>query len=157
MIKQPFEPLIHSHSKILILGSFPSVKSREQAFYYMHPNNRFWALLSAIYQEDFLGADIQEKKEKLSKHHIGLYDVVESCEITGSKDSSIVPVKIADIPGLIKHTQIKRIFLNGRKAEALFKDNFPQLKSMAYYLPSTSPANAQFSFEKLIKYWRIIT
>jgi hypoxanthine-DNA glycosylase len=156
VIEQPFNPLIDNKSKILILGSFPSVKSRAEAFYYMHPNNRFWMVLSAIYQEDFLGADIQHKKELLSKHHIALYDVVESCQIIGSKDSSITPVKIADIPYLIRDTQVDRIFLNGRKAESIFYENFPRLKSMAHYLPSTSPANAQFDLDKLIHFWRVI-
>ena len=156
MVRQPFKPLVNHKSKILILGSFPSVKSRKEDFYYMHPKNRFWQILSHLFYEDFVHADVQEKTMYLNKHHIALYDVVEVCEINGSKDATIVAIEIADIPKIIKQTEIEKVFLNGRKAESLFKLNFPHLKAMAQYLPSTSPANAGYSLERLLKAWKQI-
>lgn len=149
-------PIINSKSRLLILGSFPSVKSRANTFYYMHPQNRFWPLLEKIYQDNFVKASIHEKVCLLKKYHIALYDVIESCVIQGSSDSSIESVQAADIQSLIKGTQVKAIYLNGRLAEKLFHENIQGLRSIAYYLPSTSPANARYSLEDLYNKWKII-
>ncbi len=152
-----FPPFINGDSEILILGSFPSVKSREQDFFYMHPQNRFWAVLARIFDDGAFEADcITEKKRALKKHRIALYDVIESCDITGSKDSSITNVKPADIETLIAGTKIRFIALNGKKAASLFKKYNPALNAMAATLPSTSPANAQYRLEDLVEHWKKI-
>jgi hypoxanthine-DNA glycosylase len=156
MIKHDFKPIINKDSKILILGSFPSVKSRENDFYYMHPQNRFWPLMSAILEEDLVDASIQDKTKLLKKHHIALYDVIESCNINGSSDASISDVRPINLKELIKFSSIKHIYLNGRKAESLFNEYFPDYKSMAFYLPSTSPANARYRLDDLYKEWLTI-
>ena len=155
-IKHPFEPIIDKDCNILILGSFPSIKSRENKFYYMHPQNRFYKLLSKIYNEDFVNADINMKKKLLLENHIAIYDVIESCEIINSDDSKIKNVKYADVLNLLKNCKIKKIYLNGKKAYELFIKKYPKLQYMVYYLPSTSPANAAFSFDKLYQCWKVI-
>lgn len=142
-------------SKILILGSFPSVKSREMSFYYGHPQNRFWKLLAALMGEEVPQlADIPAKKELLLRHQIALWDVIAACRITGSSDSSIRDVVPNDIAALLEQTQITRIFANGAKAYDLYmKYAYPQTKKEIQKLPSTSPANAAYSFEKLYALW----
>lgn len=155
-IKHPFEPIIDKECNILILGSFPSIKSRENKFYYMHPQNRFYKLLSKIYNEDFVNADINMKKKLLLENHIAIYDVIESCEIINSDDNKIKNVKYVDVLNLLKNCKIKKIYLNGKKAYELFIKKYPKLQDMAYYLPSTSPANAAFSFDKLYQCWKVI-
>lgn len=155
-MKHTFLPVIDPSSTILILGSFPSVKSREASFYYMHPSNRFWRLMDMIFYDHFSSVDIEEKIDQLHKHHIALYDVIEQCEIEGSKDSSIESVVVHDIINMIRDTQIKKIFLNGKKAASLFHKHFPTLKDMATDLPSTSSANARYSLEDLFECWKII-
>ena len=152
----PFEPVYDEQSEILILGTFPSVKSRENAFYYGHPQNRFWRILATLYEEDPL-TTIEEKKAFLLRNHIALWDVVKSCEIKGSSDSSIQNVIANDISALCRKTNIRTIYCNGKKAKALFdryigKD--PQIE--ATVLPSTSPANAAWNMERLIEEWSII-
>jgi hypoxanthine-DNA glycosylase len=148
-----FGPVIDCHSRILILGSFPSVKSREKGFFYMHPQNRFWALLSEVFSEDFVGAVTTEKTHLLKKHGIALYDVVESCEIVGSSDQAIRTVVPADLRRIIEGFSIQQILLNGKKAGMLFRKYFPDLLSLATVLPSTSSANAGFPFLSLIRAW----
>jgi hypoxanthine-DNA glycosylase len=155
-VNHEFPAIVDSFSKILILGSIPSVKSREYNFYYMHKQNRFWKLLARIFQDDFINSDVLIKEKLLKKHNIALYDVIESCEITGSSDSSIKKVKPVDIKQLIKETQIDRIFLNGKKSYDLFVKYNSELIDIAVYLPSTSPANARFSLDNLYEEWRII-
>lgn len=150
------EPVIDHESRILILGSFPSVKSRQDAFYYMNPANRFWSLLEMIFNDSFSDTDILIKKKLLKKHHIALFDVIEKCDIKGSSDASIESVKVHDIKSLIKETQIRHIYLNGRLAESLFKKHFPDLEVMTSYLPSSSPANASYRLNDLYKVWNII-
>jgi len=151
-----FGPVIDEHCEILILGSFPSVKSREEAFYYMHSQNRFWTLLSGILNEDFVHASVENKRRMLLQHHIALYDVLESCEIEGSKDSSISNFHPTDVKQLIKNTKIKQIFLNGKAAYTIFIKHNPSLASIACYLPSTSSANAKFSLDTLRTHWDVI-
>ncbi len=156
IVEHGFPPLIDVSNKILILGSFPSRKSREESFFYMHKQNRFYALLSMIFEDDFVNIDTQGKIRLLKKHGIGLYDVIEACEIDGSKDSSIRNVKPTDILSLIKNTKIRHVFLNGRKANDLFLKYNPDLNIPSTYLPSTSPANARYSLEGLYEDWKTI-
>lgn len=160
-----FEPVFNKDSKILILGTFPSVKSREQHFYYGHPQNRFWKVLASLTQES-VPDTIPEKKNLLLKHQIAVWDVIQSCEIAGSSDSSIRNVIPADIPKILNQTSITAVFGNGGKACELYhKYTMPmvteglsldQASSSIYAihkLPSTSPANAAWSLERLIQDW----
>lgn len=152
-VQHTFEPVWAPDSRILILGSFPSVKSREQGFYYGHPRNRFWAVLSRLLQEP-LPQSIPEKRDMLLRCHVAIWDVIESCEITGSSDSSIREVKVSDIGRVLKGSQIERVFANGGKAWELYqKYSFPQTGMLCEKLPSTSPANAAFSEERLLEAW----
>ena len=148
-----FEPVYDERSKILILGSLPSVKSREQGFYYGHPQNRFWRVLAAVLSHE-VPVTIEEKKEMLLSHRIAVWDVIESCDIIGSSDASIKNVVPADIGAVLGETRIRRIFANGKKAESLYKKYiFPKTKAEIAALPSTSPANAACSFERLVEVW----
>lgn len=150
------QPLYHDDSQILILGSFPSVKSREAQFFYHHPQNRFWKVLSAVFQEK-TPQTIEDKKDFLMKHHIALWDVIASCDIQGSSDSSIQNVKVNDIMKVLNETTIHTIYTNGKKAHQLYqKYCFPITQKQDICLPSSSPANAQFSLEKLITEWQKI-
>ena len=151
MVNHGFEAFYDKDSVYLFLGSFPSVKSREQNFYYMHPQNRFYPLLKEVFSDDFTSNDIEKKKELLSKHHIALFDVIESCEIIGSSDSSIKNVIPNNLESILNNSNIKKIILNGKLAYKLFTKYFPNLLNMAYYLPSTSPANAKISLAELKK------
>ena len=156
MIVHPFPPLYNKDSGILILGSFPSVKSREQMFFYGHPQNRFWKVISAVFEGD-VPETIEEKKQLLLKNGIALWDVIASCEITGSSDSSIRNVVVNDISKILEEGDIKQIFVNGKTAEKYFnKYTKAQIKRDAVCLPSTSPANAAWSVEKLVKEWNVV-
>ncbi|MGM9566688.1 MAG: DNA-deoxyinosine glycosylase [Clostridia bacterium] len=152
----PFLPVYDHHAEILILGTFPSVKSRENAFYYGHPQNRFWKLLATLYAEE-TPQTIEEKTAFLLRHRIALWDVIRNCEIEGSADQSIAKAAANDIPALLKKTQIKNIYCNGKKAYELFQKFFKNtVKTDVFCLPSTSPANAAWTMEKLIPAWEII-
>ena len=151
-----FDKIVFADSKIIILGSFPSVISLKENFYYMNKNNRFYKVLAVLFNDDFTNKDINKKIELLKKHHIALYDVIKSCTINNSSDASISNVVPNDIDKIIKNSKIKKIFLNGKKAYELFIKYFPNLQNMAYLLPSTSSANASYSLEKLILQWSII-
>lgn len=155
-VEHEFGPVYRADSEILILGSFPSVKSREMSFYYGHPQNRFWKLLAALTGEEVPAhADIAAKKELLLRHRIALWDVIAACKITGSSDSSIRDVIPNDIKALLEKTTITRIFANGTKAYELYqKYVFAQTNKEIVKLPSTSPANAAYSLEKLYEIWR---
>lgn len=149
-------PVYDKDSKILILGSFPSVRSRKAGFFYGHPQNRFWKTVAAVFEED-VPATIEEKKKMLLRNGIALWDVVASCEIEGSSDSSIRNVKPNDIKKLIGKTSISRIYVNGRTALKLYRKYLEeQLDMEAAVLPSTSPANAVYSLDRLVEEWRII-
>lgn len=156
MICHPFPPIYDGNSRILILGSFPSVKSREQLFFYGHPQNRFWRVTAAVYGSEAPGT-ILEKKEFLLSHGIALWDVIASCEITGSSDSSIKNVAVNDLSPIFAASDIKRIFVNGQTAKR-FYDRYtkPLVGREAAVLPSTSPANAAWTFDKLVTAWQII-
>lgn len=156
MEKHPFPPLYDSNSKILILGSFPSVKSREQMFFYGHPQNRFWKVISAI-TGDTVPVTIEEKRTLLLKNRIALWDVIASCDITGSSDSSITNVTANDLTVILKNSAVSRIFVNGKTAEKYYNKYLrDKLGIDAVCLPSTSPANAQWNIQKLISEWSII-
>lgn len=150
-----FGPVYNKNSKILILGSFPSVKSRELNFYYGHPQNRFWKLMSKIYNEE-IGDEIDLKKQFLLKNNIALWDSLKSCEIKGSSDASITNVEINNIEELIKKSNISKIIFNGKTAYNLFVKNADMNKYSNLeirILPSTSPANAAYSLDKLFDIW----
>lgn len=152
-VKHPFPPVIDVNCTTLILGSVPSVKSVENNFYYMHPQNRFWRVLSLIYDVDLYGASVAERKKFLLAHHIAMYDSVEECDIDASKDSNIKNVVPADIDALVKSSKIDRILCNGNASYRYFVKYNPALAPIATALPSTSPANAQFSLERLVQEW----
>ncbi|MCH5266862.1 MAG: DNA-deoxyinosine glycosylase [Lachnospiraceae bacterium] len=155
-IKHEFEPVFDSNSRILILGTLPSVKSRERNFYYGHPQNRFWKLLAWIYEKNVPGT-IAEKREFLLKNRIALWDVVSECDIAGSSDSSIRNVIPADINIILENAQIEKIYVNGGRAYELYmKYCYPVTKREIVKLPSTSPANAAFTMERLIEAWKCI-
>ncbi len=150
-----FGSFFDKESRYLILGSFPSVKSREVNFYYGHPQNRFWKILAAVFQDE-LPKDRKEKEAFLSRNHIALYDVIESCSIIGSADSTIEDVQVTDLGEILEKSQVgERIFTNGAKANKLYmKYTYPKLGIQAKKLPSSSPANAAYSLEKLISIWK---
>ena len=155
-IVHPLPPLYDSHSEILILGSFPSVKTREMGFFYGHPQNRYWKVLSAVF-EDAFPETVEERKSFLLRHHVAAWDVIYSCEITGSSDASIRQVTPTDLRPILQAAPIRRIFVNGKTAEKMYrKYTEPLLGIQATCLPSTSPANASWSLTKLIDAWRVI-
>lgn len=156
MPKHPFPPLYDKNSRILILGSFPSVKSREQMFFYGHPQNRFWKVLSSV-----LGADtpvtVEEKEKLLHENHIALWDVIASCDITGSSDSSIKNVIPNNLDEILENADIRQIFVNGKTAERYYNKYIrTACHRSAVCLPSTSPANAAWSLERLTVEWGTI-
>lgn len=150
------EPIYDKDSKILILGSFPSVKSREANFFYHHPQNRFWRVLATVYQ-DTVPEEIADKKAFLKRHQIALWDVIASCNIKGSSDSSISDVEVNDLNMIIANSSVKHIYTNGNLADKLYHRYFDTIIDLPVTkLPSTSPANAAYSLDKLLSYWRII-
>ena len=143
------DPVFAPDSRILILGSLPSRKSREVNFFYGHPQNRFWRVLAAVLGEN-TPQTIEEKKTMLLKHRIALWDVIASCEIKGSSDSSIRSTVPNDLSALIAKTQIERVYTVGATAGKLYETLCETSTGIkAVVLPSTSPANARFSFEML--------
>ncbi|MFA9375306.1 MAG: DNA-deoxyinosine glycosylase [Lachnotalea sp.] len=155
-LEHTLSPIFNKASKILILGSFPSVKSRENGFYYGHPQNRFWKVLAGIYRCE-LPVTIQNKKDMLLNYHIAIWDVIESCEIIGSSDVSIKNVVPTDLNRILKQSDISKIYTNGKVAGKLYCKHSKEMTGRDNIeLPSTSPANATFSLEKLIKQWSII-
>lgn len=156
-ILHPIPPLFDADSKKLILGSFPSVKSREAMFFYGHPQNRFWKLLARLYDEE-TPATIEEKKRLILSHHLALWDSIHSCEIVGSSDSSVRNVVPNDLSLILEHSKVDTIFCNGALSYNMYtKYIFPSTGIKAIKLPSTSPANAAFSLERLSTQWKVIT
>lgn len=154
MIHHPINPIYDANSRILILGSFPSVKSREAGFFYGHPQNRFWKVTAAVCGAD-VPTTIEEKKAFLLENYIAVWDVIQSCDIVGSSDSSIRNVVANDLNVILECADIRQIYVNGKKAEELYnKYIFPQIKREAICLPSTSPANAAWSVERLVEAWK---
>ena len=152
-VSHPLDPIYDENSRILILGSFPSVRSREENFYYGHPQNRFWKLLARLYGETELKTP-DEKKAFLLKHGIALWDVIASCEIENSADGSIRNASVNDLSEIFKAADIQAVFTNGKTADKLFRKYHGR---ETICLPSTSPANAAWSIEKLERKWSVIT
>ena len=156
MIIHPIPPIYDENSEILILGSFPSVKSREEGFFYGHPQNRFWKVVSAVYGED-TPRTVPEKKAFLLRDHIALWDVIGSCDIEGSADSSIRNVSANDLRVILDHADIRQIYVNGQTAYKYYqKYSEKETGRSAICLPSTSPANAAWSIERLKIAWSCI-
>lgn len=151
-----FEPIFDKNSEILVLGSFPSVKSRENNFYYAHPQNRFWRVVASVYSCP-VPKTVEEKKNMLLSNKIAVWDVIRSCEITGSADSTIKSVTPNDLSEILSVADIKKIYANGKTAQSLYNKYIKKNTGVDIIsLPSTSPANAAYSLEKLIKEWKII-
>ena len=152
-IDHPFGPLYDEHSRILILGSFPSVKSREQQFFYGHPQNRFWKVIAALYGQE-TPVTVPEKMKLILSNGLALWDSIASCVITGSSDASIRDVRANDLRIILNSSPIEKICCNGRKSHEMYQRYIrEEIGREAVCLPSTSPANAQFSLEKLIEVW----
>ena len=156
-VTHELEPVFEKDSKILILGSIPSPKSRQSGFYYGHPQNRFWPLLAELLGEP-LPTTNKEKKALLLRRQIALWDVLASCEIRGAEDASIASPTPNDIASLIRQTQITAVFTNGQKATELYRkfcENTTGMQTIP--LPSTSPANrGRFPMERLLGEWQVI-
>lgn len=156
MVSHPIPPVFDRHSKILILGSFPSVKSREARFFYGHPQNRFWKVTANVFGVQ-TPCTIEEKKAFLLSHGIAVWDVIASCDITGSSDSSIKNVMPNDLTTILNVADIKQIYVNGKTAEKFYNKYIKKtLEREAICLPSTSPANAAWSVERLTESWKQI-
>lgn len=150
------QPVYDHNSRILILGSFPSVASREVSFFYGHPQNRFWKVLAAVYEQPVPGTT-EEKRMFLLQNGIALWDVIASCRIVGSADSSITSVVPNDLSVILESALIKQIFVNGKTAEKYYKQYIlPTTGRPAVCLPSTSPANAAKGIEQLIREWSVV-
>lgn len=153
-IDHPFPPVVDSDCQVLILGSFPSVKSRADGFFYGHPQNRFWRVLAAVYGET-VPQDIPAKKALLLRHHIALWDVIASCEITGSSDATVKAAVPVDIARVTANAPIRRVLCNGALAGKLYARHLEsQVGIQADVLPSTSPANAAWTLDMLIPVWK---
>ena len=156
MIKHPIPPFYNRDSNILILGSFPSVKSREQMFFYGHPQNRFWKVISAVFECE-CPKTVEQKRKLLAENRIALWDSIASCDIIGSADSTITNVVPNDISEILENSSVERIFVNGKTSEKYYNKYIRDvIGKEAILLPSTSPANAAWSVEKLIEAWNII-
>lgn len=152
-VSHEFAPVFDQNSKVLILGTFPSVKSREQNFYYGHPQNRFWKVIARLTDSEVPGT-IEEKKALLLKNGIAVWDVIASCEIIGSSDSSIRNVVPADLDQVLTRCDIKAIYANGGTAKKLYeKYSLKTTGREIIGLPSTSPANAAYSIDRLMEFW----
>lgn len=155
-ILHPIPPVYDEHSEILILGSFPSVRSREAAFFYGHPQNRFWPLIARLCGEE-TPTSIEEKRELLLAHHIALWDSIYSCDIVGSSDSSIRNAVPTDLRPILAAAPIRQIYCNGQTSARTFaRYQEKTLGRSAVTLPSTSPANAAWTLDKLAEAWKII-
>ena len=156
-IIHPIEPFYDSTSKVLILGSFPSIKTRESGFFYGHPQNRFWKLMAELFEEK-RPETIEEKKALLAEHHLALWDSIHSCDIIGSSDSSIKNAVPNDFTQILQTADIRQIFTNGKKSHEIYvKYCYPQTQMPDICLPSTSPANAAWQMPRLLEEWKILT
>lgn len=148
-------PVWDKDSRVLILGSFPSVRSREAGFYYHHPQNRFWRVLAALFDEE-VPQDIPARRAFLIRHRIALWDVIADCELDGSADADIRDPHPNDIAALLSRTRIRRVFCNGALAMKLYRRFAGQALPGACPLPSTSPANASYSLSRLLQAWESV-
>lgn len=151
MIVHPLKPIYDKNSKVLILGSFPSVVARNVGFYYGNKTNRFWKILEILFDEEII-----DKKEFCLNHHIALWDVIYSCKIHGSSDSSISDVQVNDINSLISKTNIEVIFTTGSKANSIYTKYINDVSIKQIALPSTSSANARMKLEDLVNSYSVI-
>ena len=155
-LKHTFDPVFNTESKILILGSFPSVKSRENNFFYGRPQNRFWKVMAKVLEWE-VPKTIEEKRKMLLENHVAVWDVIASCSILGSSDTSIIDVVVNDFSKILENSKVERIYVNGGKAYELYHKYAEKVTGIkAVKLPSTSPANAAWSLEKLTKTWKEI-
>lgn len=152
ILKHPMPPIFDENSKILILGSFPSPKSRNNLMYYSNPQNRFWSILSTLFSEDFPQSN-QDKTNFLLRHNIALWDVICKCEITNADDSTIKNVTVNNLQLILNKANIKAIFTTGKIATKLYQKHF---QKESIYLPSPSSANATFSIKQLVNEYQII-
>lgn len=156
MLTHPFPPVYDEHARILILGSFPSVKSREQGFFYGHPQNRFWRVLAAVFGEE-VPKTVPERRAFLLRCGVALWDVLAACEIKGSADASIRQAEPNDLAMILARAPIRAIYANGQTAGDLYRRfDEPKLLRSAVVLPSTSPANAAWTLDRLIEAWKVI-
>ena len=153
MTGHPIPPVWDQHSRVLILGSFPSVRSRQEGFFYGHPQNRFWRVLAALWEEK-VPVSLDEKRAFLLAHRIALWDVIASCEIEGSADSTIRGAVPCDLSPILAGAQIRHIFTNGSAAAALYRRHLDTGVLPHTALPSTSPANAAWNLDRLCAAWR---
>lgn len=152
----PIPPVFDGNSELLILGSFPSVKSRESRFFYGHPQNRFWRVLAALYGGT-VPETIQEKTALLLRNRVALWDVIHSCDIVGSSDASIRNVVPNDLSTVLSAAPVRRVFTNGGTADALYRKYCEKQTGLAATrLPSTSPANARMDLDTLVSAWRVL-
>ena len=155
-IVHPLEPLYDENSKILILGSFPSVKTREYGFFYGHKQNRFWKIMENLFDAS-LTRDIEERRDFLLSHNIAVFDSIYACDIIGSSDASIKNVVPSDLKEVVEGSKISKVFCNGGTSFKYYKKYHRDILEIeAIQLPSTSPANARYSLEDLIEEWKII-
>ena len=155
-ILHPIPPVFDSTSRILILGSFPSVKSREAMFFYGHPQNRFWPVVAEVFEEP-VPMTVPDRKAFLVRNHIAAWDVIASCRIEGSSDASITDVTVNDLRPILEAAPIRQIYVNGKTAEKMYqKYTQPVTGRPCICLPSTSPANAAWSMERLVEAWKRI-
>ena len=156
MIIHPIPPVYDKDSRVLILGSFPSFKSRETGFFYGHPQNRFWKVLATVFQEETPGT-IDEKKEFLLRNHVAVWDVIRSCDIEGSSDASIRNVIPNDLQTILSSAEIKAVYVNGKTTFKYYeKYMYPKIQREAKVLTSTSPANAAWILQRLVDAWKCI-
>lgn len=156
MLLHTIDPVFDRNSRVLILGTFPSVKSREQQFFYGHPQNRFWRMLAGVFS-CAVPTDIAAKKALLLSNRLALWDVVSACEIEGSEDASIRAVVPNDLSRIIGNAEIRHVVTNGGTADSLYRRHcLPQTGIDALCLPSTSPANAQYSLDRLMSAWQVL-
>ena len=154
-VAHPFDPVVSPESRVLILGSFPSVKSREQGFYYGHPQNRFWRVLAEVFDEP-LPLTIPSKRELVLRHGLALWDVIASCDITGSSDASVKNAVPVDIERVTRVADIQTVICNGALSGRLYARYLQAFTGIeALVLPSTSPANAVWTLPRLVKAWGI--
>ena len=154
ILNHPFPLLYDANSKVLILGSFPSVKAVEEGYYYANPHNRFYKLMSALFDEDFVDVPWPKKKELLLKHHIALHDAIGYCQILGSSDAKISDVKPSEIREIFDNAKIKKVICNGAKAYQEYMRFFSDIATPVVQAPSTSPANAKMRLDDLIVAWK---
>lgn len=155
--QHPIAPVFDEHSRVLILGSFPSVKSRAEMFFYGHPQNRFWRVTAAVCGVEYVPQTIPEKRAFLHTNHIALWDVIAACEIVGSSDASIRAVQPNDLSQILQIAPIRAIYVNGATAAKYYaKYQLPQTGMPAVTLPSTSPANAAWSLQRLVAAWSVL-